>query len=197
MEMFGTEILGVDSRFAYLGLMGLLVAERLVELAVSKRNLRRALEQGGIEAGAGHYPWMVAQHTLFLVACPLEVFLLHRPFVPLLGFSMVFVLIASMGLRYWAVTTLGGRWTTRVVVLPGAEPVVGGPYRYLRHPNYLAVILEIAALPLVHTAWITAVVFSALNARLLQVRIAVEEEALSQHNHYRDAFRDKPRLVPR
>jgi len=190
-------LFGIDSRWAYLVLLALMIGERLVELAISNRNLRRALAKGGVEAGASHYPWMVVQHTLFLVACPLEVFLLNRPFVPVLGITMIAILGISMGLRYWAVTTLGDRWTTRVVVLPGAEPVTGGPYRWVRHPNYLAVILEIAALPLVHSAWITALVFSILNARLLQVRIAVEEEALSQHNHYRDAFGNKPRLVPR
>ena len=110
----------------------------------------------------GHYRWMVLLHTAFLVCCPLEVWLLGRPFLPWLGIPMLLLLVVlATGLRYWVITTLDGRWTTRIVVLPGASPVTGGPYRFLRHPNYLAVITEIFALPLVHTAWITAIVFSA------------------------------------
>ena len=188
---------GVDTRVAYLLLLALVVAERLVELVMSRRNERRARERGGVEAGAGHYPWMVLLHAAFLAACPLEIWWLDRPFVPALGFSMLGLMAAAMALRYWTIHTLGDRWTTRVLVVPGMTPVTGGPFRYLRHPNYLAVILEIAALPLVHSAWGTAVFFSLANGILLRVRIRAEERALEEHNRYLESFARTPRLVPR
>jgi methyltransferase len=104
--------------------------------------------------------------------------------------------VLATGLRYWVITTLDGRWTTRIVVLPGSSPVTGGPYKFLRHPNYLAVITEILALPLVHTAWITAIVFSTLNALILRVRIRAEEEALSRMSDYGTVFASHSRLMP-
>ncbi|UER55146.1 hypothetical protein HJG43_12040 [Kineosporiaceae bacterium SCSIO 59966] len=162
-------------------LVALVVAARVAELAVARRHLRWAVARGGVEHGAGHYPVMVLMHTAFLVACLVEVVLLDRPFLPWLAWPALAVLLAAHALRWWCVAALGRRWTTRVVVLPGEPLVTRGPYRWLRHPNYLAVALEILALPLVHTAWLTAVVFTVLNAALLLgVRIPVEERALAQ-----------------
>lgn len=169
----------MDSRLLYTLLVLLVAVQRLVELAVSKRHERSLRARGAAEAGAGHYPVMVALHTLFLLSCVVEVWWLDRPFVPWLGWTALAVLVAAQGLRYWTISTLGERWTTRVLVPPGEPLVAGGPFRYLRHPNYLAVALEIAALPLVHGAWLTAVVFSLANALLLRVRIGVEERALA------------------
>jgi methyltransferase len=189
-------LFGFDTRILYTGLVLLVAAARLVELRVAKRNLESLLARGGIEVAPGHYPWMVLLHTAFLAACPLEVWLLGRPFVPLLAGAMLLVLGLAAALRWWVITTLAGRWTTRIVCLPGVPPVTGGPYRLLRHPNYLAVIAEIVALPLVHTAWLTAAVFSLLNAWLLRVRIRAEEEGLAHHSGYEAAFGGKPRLVP-
>ena len=173
-----SELLGRDTRVLYTVLVVLVALQRLAELALSRRNERRLRSRGAVEAGAGHYPWMVALHTLFLASCVAEVWWLGRPFVPALAGAALAVLLAATGLRVWTLRTLGGRWTTRVLALPDEPLVAGGPYRYLRHPNYLAVVLEVAALPLVHTAWATAVVFSALNTVLLRVRIRVEERAL-------------------
>ncbi len=169
------------SRWLYLGLIGLIVVQRLGELRLAKRNERLARAAGAVEAGAGHYPWMVALHTLFLVSCPLEVWLLERPFVPPQAGAMLLLLGGATALRYWAISSLGERWTTRILVVPGAPLVTGGPYRWLAHPNYLAVVVEIAALPLVHGAWLTAVVFSLANLVLLAVRITVESAALRRH----------------
>lgn len=174
-----SQLSGVDTRILYTLLVALVAGERLVELVVSRRNVRRLLARGGVEAGAGHYPVMVLLHSAFLVACPLEVWLLGRPFVPPLAAAMTALLALTMALRYWVVATLDGRWTTRVVVVPGEAPVTGGPYRWLRHPNYLGVVLEILALPLIHTAWLTAAVFTAANAGLLRRRLRVEEAALA------------------
>ena len=171
------ELAGVDTRTLYTGLVGLVAVQRLVELRVSRTNERRLRSRGAEEAGAGHYPWMVTLHTGFLASCVAEVHLLARPFLaPLAGVALA-GLVAATALRWWTLHTLGGRWTTRVLVLPGEAPVTGGPFRYLRHPNYLAVILEVAALPLVHAAWGTALAFSAANALLLRLRIRTEEAA--------------------
>jgi methyltransferase len=152
--------------------------ERLVELVVAQRNARWSFAQGGKEFGRGHYPVMVVLHTALLVGCVVETWALHRPFLPWLGWPMVAVLVLSQGLRWWCISTLGKRWNTRVIILPEAPLVQGGPYRFFHHPNYVAVVAEGFALPLVHTAWLTALCFTVANAMLLTVRIRVENSAL-------------------
>ncbi|MFJ3704248.1 MULTISPECIES: isoprenylcysteine carboxyl methyltransferase family protein [Streptomyces] len=163
----------------YTALVLAVAAERLAELAVALRNTRWSLARGGTEAGRGHYPAMVALHTGLLVACLAETWLAGRPFPALFGWAMVAVVTAAQALRWWCVRTLGRRWNTRVVVIPGMPPVTGGPYRRLRHPNYVAVAAEGAALPLVHGAWVTAVLFTVFNAALMAVRIRCEDGALA------------------
>ncbi|MCG8456771.1 MAG: hypothetical protein MI919_10865 [Holophagales bacterium] len=185
-----------ESQQAYLLLIGVVVSERLVELWLTHRNARRLVTRGGRAVGEGHFPFMVTLHAGLLVAAPLEVWLLGRPFLPWLGWPALLVVIATMVLRYWTILTLGDRWTTRIFVVPGEPPVTGGPFRFLRHPNYLAVILEVAALPLVHTAFVTALVASVLNAWMLKVRIGVEEAALEQAAGYRRAFSCRRGLLP-
>jgi methyltransferase len=152
--------------------------ERLVELLVTKRNTRWAFAHGGKEFGHAHYPIMVAIHTALLFGCVVEPWALHRPFLGWLGWPMLAVVALSQGLRWWCVTTLGRRWNTLVIVLPQAPLVRRGPYRWLHHPNYIAVVTEGLALPLVHTAWLTAAGFTLANAGLLMVRLHVENSAL-------------------
>jgi methyltransferase len=164
----------------YALLIAVVACERLAELVIARRNLAWSLERGGVEVGAGHYPVMVVLHTAFLVGCLAEVILLDRPFIPALGWSMLAIVVAAQALRWWCITTLGPRWNTRVVVIPGAPRVDGGPYRLFPHPNYVAVVAEGIALPLVHTAWITALVFTVLNAALLTRRITTENAALAR-----------------
>jgi methyltransferase len=168
----------VSSQTWYVGLVAVVAVARGVELAVSERNRRWSMAQGGVESGAGHYPVMVLLHTGLLVGAVVEVLALDRPFLPWLGWPMLALLVASHGLRWWCISSLGRQWCTRIVVVPGRSVVTSGPYRFLRHPNYLAVVLEGIALPLVHTAWVTAAVFTVANAALLRVRIAAEEQAL-------------------
>ncbi|QUI29740.1 isoprenylcysteine carboxyl methyltransferase family protein [Streptomyces alfalfae] len=164
---------------------GLLVtavaAERVCELAVARRNARWSTLRGATVSGQGHYPAMVTLHTALLLACPAEVWLADRPVLPALAWPMLAVLAASQALRWWCVHTLGPRWNTRVIVVPGLPLVAGGPYRWrwLRHPNYAAVVAEGVALPLVHTAWVTATAFTVLNAVVLTVRIRCENRALA------------------
>lgn len=152
--------------------------ERLAELIVAKRNARCAFVHGGREFGQGHYPIMVTIHTALLLGCLIEPWALHRPFIAWLGWPMLAVAALSQGLRWWCITTLGRRWNTRVIVLPDAPLVRQGPYRWLHHPNYVAVVAEGLALPLVRTAWLTAVAFKLANAMLLRVRLRVENSAL-------------------
>ncbi|MBO1750524.1 hypothetical protein J4G33_01770 [Actinotalea sp. BY-33] len=159
--------------------IGATALERLAELVVSARNARWSFARGGVESGRGHFPAMVALHTALLVACVVEVVVADRPFLPALGWTALAVVVASQGLRWWCITTLGPRWNTRVIVVPGLPLVTGGPYRWFRHPNYVAVVAEGIALPLVHTAWVTAVAFTVLNAiLLLGFRVPAEERAL-------------------
>lgn len=163
----------------YLVLLGATALERLAELVVSTRNARWSFARGGTEHGRGHFPPMVALHAGLLVACAVEVLVADRPFVPALGWVALAAALASQALRWWCITTLGPRWNTRVIVVPGLPLVTGGPYRWLRHPNYVAVVVEGIALPLVHTAWVTALAFTVLNAvLLLRFRIPSEERAL-------------------
>ena len=164
----------------YVLLIAAVGLERLAELVVAQRNLAWSRARGGVEFGASHYPVMVVLHTGLLVGCLVEVFALHRPFIPALGWPMLAVVIAAQGLRWWCITALGRQWNTRVVVIPGAQRITGGPYRMFSHPNYVAVVAEGIALPLVHSAWITALVFTALNAVLLHKRIGVENSALAR-----------------
>ena len=162
----------------YVVLVAAVALERVAELVVSRRNAAWSLQRGGVEYGARHYPAMVVLHTALLAGCLVEVLAAGRPFVPALGWPMLLVVVASQGLRWWCITTLGTQWNTRVIVVPGLRLVARGPYRRLRHPNYVAVVAEGIALPLVHSAWVTAVCFTALNAVLLRVRISAENAAL-------------------
>ncbi len=163
----------------YLVLVGLVAVERLVELVISTRNARWALSHGGVESGRGHYPFMVVLHVGLLFGCAAEVVIGGAPFLPWLGWPMLVLVALSQALRWWCIRTLGRQWNTRVIVVPGLSLKTSGPYRFFRHPNYVAVVVEGAALPLVHTAWITAVVFTVLNIPLLAVRLRCEEAALT------------------
>ena len=169
----------MTSLAAFTVLIGLVGVERIAELVVSTRNAAWSRERGGVETGLGHFPFMVVLHIGLLVGALVEAWV-RQPDVPsLLAWSMLALVIASQVLRWWCIGTLGRRWNTRVIVVPGMPPVTSGPYRLFRHPNYVAVVVEGVALPLVHAAWITAVVFTVLNAGLLAVRIRTENAALA------------------
>ena len=163
----------------FYALLAVIAAERVAELAVSKRHAAASLAHGGVESGQGHFPVMVALHTALLLGCLIEPIALHRAFIPALAWPMLAVVVAANALRWWCIATLGPRWSARVIVLPGAPLVRSGPYRWFAHPNYVAVIVEGAALPLVGSAWITACAFTVLNAALLTVRLRCETRALA------------------
>ncbi len=157
--------------------------ERLYELRISKKNAAIAMAQGGKEYGQGHFPWMVALHTGLLVGAVAEVWIFDRPFIIWLGVPMLIITLACQVARYRIISTLGWQWNTRVIVVPGAPRVRRGLYRFhwLRHPNYWIVVIEGIALPMIHTAWITAIAFTVLNAiLLLGFRIPTENQALEE-----------------
>ncbi len=164
---------------AYVVLLVAVACERMAEIVVSTRHAAAMLARGGKEYGTGHYPVMVALHTALIVGCLVEVLVADREFIPALGWSMLLVVVVSQVLRWWCIATLGEQWNTRVIVSPTMPLVARGPYRWLRHPNYVAVVAEGLALPLVHTAWVTALVFTVANVALLTVRISVENAALA------------------
>jgi methyltransferase len=163
----------------YWTLLSVIACERVAELVVSARHAKALLRRGGVEYGFGHFPVMIALHVALIAGCVLEPLLGHRTFIPALGAAMLAVTLAANALRWWCIATLGERWTARVIVLPGAPLVRSGPYRWFAHPNYVAVIVEGAALPLTGSAWITACAFTVLNAALLTVRIRTESGALA------------------
>jgi methyltransferase len=166
---------------AYLVFILLTGGERLAEVIVSTRNAKWAFARGGVEYGKRHFPWMVALHFGLLLGALAEVFLLHRQFLPALGWPMLAIALLCQAGRWWIIGTLGHQWNTRVIVVPGLGRVTRGPYRFrwLPHPNYLIVAIEGIALPLVYDAWITALAFTVLNAiLLLGFRIPTEDRAL-------------------
>ncbi len=160
-------------------LLAVIACERLAELVVSARHATGLLRRGGVEYGFGHFPVMVALHVGLIAGCVLEPLLGQRAFIPALGWPMLALTVAANGLRWWCIGVLGERWTARVIVLPGAPLVRSGPYRWFAHPNYVAVVVEGAALPLAGSAWITACAFTAANAVLLTVRLRCETAALA------------------
>jgi methyltransferase len=169
----------VTSLLAVTALVALTAGERLVELVLSRLNAAWSLRRGGVEYGRGHYPLMVALHAGFLVAVLAEAWLRRPDVSPTLAWSMLVLVLAAQALRWWCIATLGPRWNTRVIVIPGMAPVTNGPYRWLRHPNYVAVVVEGVALPLFHACWVTALAFTVANAVLLATRIRVEDAALA------------------
>jgi methyltransferase len=167
-----------------------LIVERLGELVLSRRHAAKAFARGGVEYGKAHYVVMTIFHGAFIAACWFDA----GPFDPVGFFGLLPLALGAQALRYWAIHTLGDQWNTRVIVVPDAVPVTGGPYRFMKHPNYLAVCIEMAIVPLMLGAYLTAVVFSVGNAVLLFVRIRVEEKALG--SKWEHAFAGKRRLMP-
>jgi len=159
--------------------VALVAAQRLFELVLARRNERRARARGAVERGQRHYLLIVVLHTLWLVSTLVEG-LLRGPDIPAFWPVPLALFLLVQPLRYWAIFSLGERWNTKILVLPGEKPVRRGPYRYIDHPNYVVVVVEILTFPLIFGAWITALVFTVLNAVILSVRIREENRALSE-----------------
>lgn len=170
----------VGKRLLFAGFVAALGVQRLFEIRLSRRNERQILELGGREHTPETYPWIVILHAAWFAAMLLEVFAGKRKFHPRLAWPAFGVFVAGQALRLIAIRTLGWRWSTRVMTVPGpaGAPVQRGIYRYIRHPNYLGVELEILSVPLVHSAYITSIMFGVANVLLLRDRIRREEQAL-------------------
>lgn len=168
-------------------IIGIVIMQRLIELFFAKRNEQWMRSQGAFEVGAAHYPIMVAMHVAFFVTFILEVNLLNRPlsslWIPLLAF-----LFLTQAARIWCLTSLGKFWNTKIIILPGADVVRKGPYKLIRHPNYLIVTTELLVLPLIFSAYFTAIIYSILNLWMLSVRIPTEEKALKKATNYQKKF---------
>jgi len=184
------------SVIAYLILLLAVGALRIFELRVSRRHQQRMISEGARKVGEPHFRWIVAVHTFVLVGAAAEVVFLRRPFIPWLAAAMFALFLASNAVRLWVIRSLGFRWNVQVMDATSLGIVTTGPFRYVRHPNYTAVIAEMITLPLIHTAWITALVTSVAYAFALSRRVAAEEEVLLANPEYRAAMGGKPRFLP-
>ena len=179
-----------------MGIIAAIILQRLLELRISKHNAEYILAQGGREHDDNLLGVVKVLQVSWWIAMIAEVWLLNRPFMPILAAGALVATLAGQVLRYLSMRSLGQRWTLPIITLPHQPVVDSGIYSYLRHPNWLGVILEIAALPLIHSAYFTAIFFSIANAWLMSKRIEAEERALREDTNYAYAFAHKPRFIP-
>jgi len=181
----------------YLVFLAAFGAARLMELRISARNQKRLEARAVTRVPEPVFPYLAAFHAAVPVAAAFEVVFLRRPLLPALAMTMGILFLLAQALRWWAIRTLGEHWNVRVMASAGLGVVSGGPYRFARHPNYVAVFVEMAALPLIHTAWVTALASAPVHAFLLYRRIAVEQRVLLADPGYRATMGPKPLFVPR
>lgn len=181
----------------YILLLGAIGLGRLIELRISHRRQRGLAAQGIAKVPEPHFHWMILLHAGVLLFSGVEVWLLKRQLIPALAMSMGLILLVANGLRWWVIRTMADHWNVEVMNSVSLGIVTDGPFRWIRHPNYLAVILELAAIPLLYSAWLTALAGSLANAWILSRRLAVEEAILFKDPAYRALFGPKPRFIPR
>ena len=186
----------MSSTAFFLGLCVAVGACRLIEMTISRRHQRALGTQGAELIPEPSFGAMVALHSGVLAGAALEVVLLHRPYVAAVGVPALVLLVLANLLRFWVIATLGVHWNVRVVRSMALGVVTAGPYRFVRHPNYVAVFVELLALPLVHGAYLAAAVGTLLHLVILQRRVSLEESVLMADEGYRRAFSDKPRFIP-
>src|SRR6202162_4997206 len=181
---------------AFLALLLAVAALRVVELQISRRHQASMIEHGASKVAEPRFGWMVALHTAVLVGAAMEVIFLHRPFIPWLATVMFTIFLAANAVRWWVIRTLGEHWNVQVMDSTRLGVVTTGPFRYVRHPNYAAVFTEMLALPLIHTAWITAITGAVAHIGVLAQRLSTEERVLFPNPDYRAAMTGKPRFLP-
>ena len=167
--------------------LAIVIIQRLVELVIANRNEKWMRRRGAYEVGATHYPLMVTMHTAFFISLLTEVIVFNRA-LSVFWIHLLIIFLLTQVIRIWCLTSLGKFWNTKIIVLPGADVVINGPYKFIRHPNYLIVTIELLVLPLLFSAYFTAIVFSLLNVWILSVRIPTEEKALKQSTNYKEQF---------
>ena len=183
--------------FAYLALLVLVGIERLAELAISRRNQRRLMPQGARRVPEPNFRWMVLFHIVVLIGAGAEVLFLHRPLILALAVSMLALFVLSNVLRWWVIHLLAEHWSVELMDGSHIKVVTSGPYRWIRHPNYVGVLAEVFSLPMIHTAWITAFAGVLGYALILRQRLKIEDGFLMANPAYRLAMGDKPRFLPR
>ncbi|WP_141236017.1 isoprenylcysteine carboxyl methyltransferase family protein, partial [Peribacillus simplex] len=166
----------------------LIAIQRLVELYIAKQNEKQLKAAGAVEYGESHYRWMVLMHLSFFIVLIIEVVVLERDMSGLWPIWLTLFLIAQSG-RIWAIRSLGKHWNTKIIVVPDADVVIKGPYKYFKHPNYIIVATEILVICLLFNAYYTAIIFSLLNVWMMMVRIPLEEKALKEHTEYSAVFK--------
>lgn len=184
------------SVIAYLALLFVVALLRLYELQISRRHQRELIARGASKVIDPRFRWMVLLHAGVLLGAALEVVFLHRPFYPLFAAICFAIFLATNVVRWWVIRTLGDHWNVRVMNSTGMGVITTGPFRYVRHPNYAAVFVEMLVLPLIHCAWITAIVGSAAHVLVLSQRLSTEERVLFSDARYREAMSGKPRFLP-
>jgi methyltransferase len=185
------------TRIAYLALLAVVGLGRIVELKISRTNQKDMASRGAARVTEPHFQWMVIVHTAVLIGAAAEVVFLRRPLIPALAIPMTILFLLSNALRWWVIRTLRSHWNVQIVNSAPLGVVSDGPYRWVRHPNYAAVFVELIALPLIYTAWISALVAAIGNGLVLHSRLAVEDRMLLSDASYRAAMGDKPRFLPK
>jgi methyltransferase len=184
------------SVIAFLGLLLAVGFLRIFELRVSRRHQQAMAADGATKVNEPQFRWIVFVHTAVLIGAALEVLLLHRPFIPVLGTAMLLLFLAANAVRLWVVRTMGKHWNVQIMNSMNLGVITDGPFRFVRHPNYAAIFVEMFSLPLIHTAWITALLGFLGFAIALSRRLVVEERVLFANPAYRTAMAGKPRFVP-
>lgn len=175
--------------------IALVIAQRLIELRIAQRNEKWILSQGGYEVGRGHYKYIVLLHILFFVSLIIEV--VYRGNEISVLYPILFLLFAlTQFARIWALASLGMFWNTKIMILPKSQVQIKGPYKYIKHPNYLIVALEFIIIPMLFQAYITGMIFSILNFVMMSIRIPIEERALSVHEEYQQLGIARSRMIP-
>jgi methyltransferase len=184
------------STIAFLGLLLAVGVLRIVELQISRRHQQKMIARGAVKVDEPRFRWMVVLHTAVLIGAALEVVLLRRPFFPILAAVMFTIFLAANAVRWWVIRTLGNHWNVQVMDSTSLGVITSGPFRYVRHPNYAAVFAEMLSLPLIHTAWITAMVGSLAHVVVLSQRLSTEERVLLANPEYRATMANKSRFLP-
>src|SRR6202048_4864050 len=184
------------SVISFLVFFAAVAALRLLELRISRRHQQQLAARGAAKVDEPRFRWMVLLHTAVLIGGALEGIFLTRPFIPLLAAVMFAIFLAANAVRWWVIRTLGDHWNVQVMDSTRLGVVASGPFRFVRHPHYAAVFAEMLSLPLIHTAWITAMAGTVAHAAVLAQRLSTEERVLFANPDYRAAMAGKPRFLP-